>query len=81
MQLKIYDYDDIVIEWIPYNQFNNIEERVKYDFTIVSLAQWKGGPLYWSEKNTKYIRDSYKTVNLKCLKNSQNITNEFLNEV
>src|SRR2546429_7817271 len=26
MQLKIDDYNDIVFEWIPYNQFNDIKE-------------------------------------------------------
>src|SRR5207248_2396237 len=26
MQLKINQYDDIVFEWIPYNQFSNIKE-------------------------------------------------------
>ena len=26
MQLKINKYDDIVFEWIPYDQFSNIEE-------------------------------------------------------
>jgi hypothetical protein len=29
MQLNIDDYNDIVFEWIPYNQFNGIEEIAK----------------------------------------------------
>src|SRR5436190_214514 len=65
---------DIVFEWIPYNQFNDIKEIGRGGFVIYS-AIWKNGPL------DEYPRRSYHSVVLKCLHNSQNITNEFLNEV
>ena len=55
MQLKIDYYKDIVIEWIPYNQFNNIKEIVKYDLATVSSAQWKDGPLYWNSQTKNFI--------------------------
>ncbi|PKC07745.1 hypothetical protein RhiirA5_417804 [Rhizophagus irregularis] len=29
MQLKIECYDDIIVEWIPYNQFNNVKKTNK----------------------------------------------------
>ena len=45
MQLKINDYKDIIFEWIPYNQFININEG-KDKF---SLATWKSGPLLWNK--------------------------------
>uniref|UniRef100_U9TZ46 Protein kinase domain-containing protein n=1 Tax=Rhizophagus irregularis (strain DAOM 181602 / DAOM 197198 / MUCL 43194) TaxID=747089 RepID=U9TZ46_RHIID len=79
MQLKINDVKDIIFEWIPYNQFSDIKEIGKGGFARVYSAKWKDGPLYWNKK--KYTRDSNKTVALKCLNNSQNISNKFLNEV
>ena len=79
MQLKRNSHNDIIFEWIPYNQFNNIEEISKGDFATLYSATWKDGPLYYYEKN--YTRKSNKKVSLKLLhKKSQNI-NEFLNEV
>ncbi len=79
MQLKIDDYNDIVFEWIPYNQFDGIKEIGKGGFSTVYLAKWKDGPLYWNKK--EYVRDLNKPVALKFLHNSQSITNKFLNEV
>ncbi len=40
MQSKIYSKNDIVFEWIPYNQFNNIEEISKGDFATVHSAMF-----------------------------------------
>ena len=73
------DYDDVVLEWIPYNQFNEVKETGKNGLITVYSAIWKNGPLHY--QYSKYSRDSNKEVALKCLHNSQNITNEFLNEV
>ena len=75
MQLKINYPRDIVFEWILYNQFNNIEEIGKGGFATIYSAIWKDGPLNYN------TRKSDKKVSLKCLHNSQNITNEVLNEV
>ena len=69
MQLKRSSHNDIVFEWIPYNQFDNIKEISKSDFATIYLAMWRD------------VRSSSKLVVLKCLHNSTNITNEFLNEV
>ena len=80
MQLKIYSYNDIVFEWIPYNQFSNIKEIGRGGFATVYSAIWKDGQLKYDTK--KYVKSSpNKKVALKCLHDSQNITNEFLNEV
>ena len=81
MQLKINKYRDIVFEWIPYNQFSNIKEIGKGGFATVYSAIWKDGPLKYKYYNRKYTRKSDYEVALKCLHNSQNITNEFLNKV
>jgi hypothetical protein len=79
MQSKINVYGDILFEWIPYDQFGDIEEVGNGGFATVYSAKWNDGPL--SYNNKKWIRDSDKKVALKCLNNSQNINNEFLNEV
>ena len=86
MHLKINSKYDIVFEWIPYNQFNNIEEISKGDYATIYSAIWKNGPLYWNDYyyyyyTKEYTRKPDKKVALKCLHNSQNNTNEFLNEV
>jgi serine/threonine protein kinase len=82
MQLKIDRYSDIVVEWIPYNQFDYIEEIGKGGFATVYSAIWKDGPLKYNYNEKIYKRTTnYKEVALKSLNNSQNITNEFLNEV
>ena len=81
MQLKIKNKNDIVIEWIPYNQFNNIEGINKGDFTTVYSAVWKNGPLNYNDYIKDYIRNSDKEVTLRCLHNSHNVTNDLLSEV
>ncbi|CAB5352784.1 unnamed protein product [Rhizophagus irregularis] len=75
MQLKIKRYDDIIVEWIPYNQFNTIKE---VSFSKAYLAIWKNGSLKYNGKN--YERESNKKVTLKCLNNSQNVISDLLNE-
>jgi hypothetical protein len=62
-------------EWIPYNQFSNIEKFVNNDFSI------KNSPSHWSHLRRPTKLHSV-TVNLKYLYNSQNIsTSELHNEV
>ncbi|EXX64474.1 Mkk1p [Rhizophagus irregularis DAOM 197198w] len=80
MQLKINNYNDIIVEWIPYYQLISIKEIGKGGFATVYLAVWKDGPLNYNKREYKRVT-SNKEVALKCLHNSQNITNEFLNEV
>ncbi|POG60729.1 uncharacterized protein OCT59_026091 [Rhizophagus irregularis] len=72
---------DIILEWIPYNQFFDIKEIGKGGFATIYSATWKGGPLNYSVHKSKYARILDKIVALKCLHNSQNITDEFLNEI
>ena len=85
MHLKINSINDIFFEWIPYNQFDNIEEISKGDFATIYSATWRDGPLlYYDSYNSykkEYKRKSDKKVALKCLHYSQNITNEILDEV
>ena len=82
MQLKINHYNDMVFEWIPYNQFIDIRRIVEGGFSEVYSAVWKDGPLDYGESNNEYARNQQnKKVALKYLYNSQNITNIFLNRV
>ncbi|RIA95707.1 hypothetical protein C1645_816287, partial [Glomus cerebriforme] len=80
--LKFDKYDDIVFEWIPYDQFKNIKEINKDGEITLYSAMWENGPLYF-DHNDGWIRNSEK-VDLKCFnnsQNSQNITHEFVNEI
>jgi hypothetical protein len=78
MQSKINSNEDIVFEWIPYDQFCNIKEMDKGGFSKIYSETWINSPLMCEAH--KYTRNS-KMVALKCLNNSQNISSEFLNEV
>ena len=81
MQLKIDKYHDIVFEWIPYGQLNDIKEIGKSGFVTACSATWKDGLLYYNIYDIgveKYVRSLNKKVTLEY---SQNIIHEFLNEV
>ena len=74
MQLKIDSFDDIVFEWIPYNQFDNIKEICEYEFITIYSAIWKYGSLYYDSDRTEYTKkqfDKNKNVTLKFFCNSQ----------
>ena len=75
MQLKI-DHP-----WYLYNQFSDVKEIGRGGFATVYSAIWKDGRLYYNSSSKEYTRDPNYKVALKCLHKSQNITNEFLNEV
>ena len=79
-QLEIDHYTDIVFEWIPYNQFNDIKELGKSDFTTAYSAVLRDGILYYDYKNEfKWMRESDQKVILKYI--LQNIIDKFLDEV
>ena len=82
IQFKRSSHNDIVFEWISYDQFYDIKAIGKGGFATIYSAVWRDGSLYHNNNDNKeYIRDSYKTVALKQLHNSQNISNDFLREV
>jgi hypothetical protein len=81
-QLEINHYSDVVFEWIPYNQFKVIKEISKNTFATIYSALWKDGPLFYDcIGKRELIRQSNKKVALKCICDSQNTINEFLDEV
>ena len=82
VQLNIKNNDDVFFEWIPYNQFNEIKEINKDNFTTVYSAIWKDGPLNWDNRSKRYTRDPNKEIVLKYhLHNLQNPTEFLINEV
>ncbi|GES81575.1 kinase-like domain-containing protein [Rhizophagus clarus] len=82
MRSNINSCFNIVFEWIPYNQFNYISKEIgKGGFATVYSAIWKDGPLKYDVDKKMYTRISNKKIALKCLDNSQNQTDNFLNEV
>ncbi|PKY32978.1 hypothetical protein RhiirB3_451553 [Rhizophagus irregularis] len=80
-QLEINNCHDFIIEWISYDKFDDIKELEKDEFSTIYSAIWKDGPLQYDENECEYSRKQSTKVNLKLYSNSQNITNEFLNEV
>ncbi|CAB4440492.1 unnamed protein product [Rhizophagus irregularis] len=78
MKLNVdYFYSNVIFEWIPYDQFNDIKEIGKGGFSTVYSAIWKNGLLDSINK----IRIPNTKVALKYLNNSQNFVDEFINEV
>ncbi|GBC40737.2 kinase-like domain-containing protein [Rhizophagus irregularis DAOM 181602=DAOM 197198] len=70
---------DIMFNWIPYDQFNNIREIGKGGFSTVYSAIWKDALISYESKTWERKLDT--RVALKCLSNSQDNLDEFINEV
>uniref|UniRef100_U9UNR2 Uncharacterized protein n=1 Tax=Rhizophagus irregularis (strain DAOM 181602 / DAOM 197198 / MUCL 43194) TaxID=747089 RepID=U9UNR2_RHIID len=73
MQLKINSYSDIVFEWIPYNQFDDIKGN---NMSRLCLAIWKNGQLLYRYSAEGYTRFPNKNIALKYVSSSQNIADE-----
>src|SRR6266516_170125 len=71
-QLNVNSHHDIVFEWIPYNQFDNIKEIRQSDSTAVYSELWKDGLLRFDMYKKEYARVLDKEVSLKCFYNSRN---------
>ncbi|SRR6266542_982404 len=70
---------DGVLDWIPYGKFTDIEHLITGNFSTMHKAKWIGGPSF---DNWNVINNDVKVdVALKRLNNSQNITEDFLQEV
>jgi hypothetical protein len=84
MQLEIDNIQDMIFEWIPYNQFykvKNMGSTSGDDTATIYSAIWKNGPLYYNYSKNELIRKSNKKITLKCLHNSRSTINEFINKV
>ena len=79
-QLKATEYDnDYYLQWIPYNDLTNIEKIGEGGFATIYKAIWLNGQKFTIYDNVRSCEDM--PVALKKLHNSQNISDEFLNEV
>ncbi|GES76307.1 kinase-like domain-containing protein [Rhizophagus clarus] len=68
------------MEFVPYDQFEDIEFISEGGFSKVYKATWINGPVTGWNGNNNYRKCNY-TVVLKKLKNSINITSKELNEL
>ena len=79
-QLEAKGFDSYCyIEWIPYNDLKVIKRIGEGGFATVYWSKWSGGPRFVEDNERYRFENSY--VALKKLKNSQNISDEFLKEV
>ena len=79
-QLEAKGFDSYhYLEWIHYDQLMLDKEIGKGGFATVYKYRWSNGPRY-IDKNTRCYC-VYGDVALKKVKNSQNISDEFLKEV
>ena len=68
------------MEFVPYEQFKNVEFIAEGGFSKIYKATWIDGPISWNKQDLYRYRPNY-TVVLKKLNNSKNITSKELNEV
>ncbi|CAB5185563.1 unnamed protein product [Rhizophagus irregularis] len=72
-----------ILEFVPYDQFKNIEFIAEGGFSKIYKAIWVDGPIneYYSRTSNTTVRNNNYTVVLKNLNNSKNITSKELNEL
>ncbi|CAB4484521.1 unnamed protein product [Rhizophagus irregularis] len=79
---NIQNYDDDYVVHTSILEMHRIAQRdTNYLDMFAQKLIWKDGPLYYDNYEKKWSRNPYNKVALKCLYNSQNIIDEFLNEV
>ena len=70
------------LEWIPFENFQNVTYITKGGFGKIYSAEWPEGRIwYWDIENQKWRRRTNWKVALKSLDNSSDISTDFLNEV
>jgi hypothetical protein len=72
-----------IMEFVPYDQFKNIEFIAEGGFSKIYKATWIDGPIFNLNfrGNAEIVRHHNYIVVLKKLHNSKNITSKELNEV
>ncbi|CAB4436857.1 unnamed protein product [Rhizophagus irregularis] len=72
---------NVVIEWIPYNNLQNIEYLTKGGFSEIYTADWIDGKYEeWDSKEQKLIRLGRQKVILKGLENVENANQRWFEE-
>lgn len=71
-----------IMEWIPYDQFEDIEYMTEGGFSVIYKATWIRGCINdWNEEKKEFVRFHNQKVILKCLLNSGNPNQKFFEEV
>ena len=71
-----------ILEWIPYDKFNDIKYIAEGGFAKVYSATWTDGEIIkWDHKSNNWKRKGPKKVALKVFNNSSNLSEDFINEV
>ncbi|KAF0447963.1 protein kinase [Gigaspora margarita] len=71
-----------IIEWIPFENFENIIPKTECGTSLIYTATWKNGPyIEWDAEQQILKRDGKGTYILKSLNNSNKIEEGWLKEV
>ena len=70
-----------VIEWIPYNNLQNIKYLTEGGCSEIYTADWIGGLIEWNSKKQQLKRFGVQKVILKRLENVENANQRWLEEV
>jgi len=71
----------VFFEWIPFERFSEIKKIGEGGFSTIYYANWNGGYLSgYNEETHEHVRTEV-SVALKCLNQSQDISDEFLKEI
>ncbi|CAG8809490.1 17549_t:CDS:1, partial [Racocetra fulgida] len=80
-QLELQLTPEKLVEWVPYENFENIEYKTKGGYGFIYTAIWTNGWISdWDDANKQFIRIGSKKVALKLLNNSSNPNEEFFEE-
>ncbi|GBC37673.2 kinase-like domain-containing protein [Rhizophagus irregularis DAOM 181602=DAOM 197198] len=80
-QVSARDFSD-VLEWIPLSRFTNIKYIAEGGFAKVYSATWIDGYIInWNQEYNNWKRSGTYRVALKVLKNSRDLSLDFLNEI
>ena len=73
---------DLIIEWIPYNNLQNINYLTKGGCSEIYTAEWIGGGYYrWDSKEQQLKRYGTHDVILKMLENVESANRNWFEEV
>ena len=73
---------DAIMEWIPYNKLQNIEDLTKGGFSEIYKAIWIDGYyIEWDSREQQLIRFGEQEVVLKKLENVENANQNWFEEV
>jgi hypothetical protein len=73
---------DMIIEWIPYDNLQNVRYLTRGGFSEIYTAYWINGRYtLWSKKNRKLKRIGTHEVILKKLENIESANRNWFDEV